>query len=85
MFRKLMPVFIGLLLITQVVSAFILISPVMAVIGCLVILNAAIHWELKGGIYAATLCSVIVLLGHLLSVLRSSYEVKCPPILVPVS
>ncbi len=72
MFRKLMPFIIGGLIILQIISAFILSTPFMAVIGCLAILMSAIKWEIKGGIYSASLCSVIVLAGHILAVLQSS-------------
>jgi diguanylate cyclase (GGDEF)-like protein/PAS domain S-box-containing protein len=70
--RKLMPFIVGALIILQVVSAFILTAPIMAVIGCLIVVISAIRWELTGGIISATWCSAVVLLTHMLSILQGS-------------
>src|ERR1035437_7996679 len=71
-FKKLVPVIIGTLMIFQIITAFVFITPVMAILGCLVILFSAIRLGLKGGIYSATLCSIFVLTGHIFAVLRGS-------------
>ena len=71
-YKKLVPIIIGALIIFQIISAFTFIASVMAIIGCLIVLISAIQWELKGGIYSATMCSLIVLATHLFAVLKSS-------------
>ena len=64
MFRKLMPIIFIILIILQIWSTFVLTTPVMAILGCLAILVASIHWELKGGLLAAILCSGLILEGY---------------------
>jgi diguanylate cyclase (GGDEF)-like protein/PAS domain S-box-containing protein/putative nucleotidyltransferase with HDIG domain len=70
--RKLMPGFIIFLFILQIISAFTLVSPVMAIIGCLIILVSAIRWGLYGGFISATLCAALLLITHMLSILQVS-------------
>ena len=36
----------------------------MAILGCIAILIASIRWEFRGGVFAATLCSVLILAGY---------------------
>lgn len=67
-----MPLFIFFLLALQIIAAYFLITPVMAVIGCIIILIAAIHWESMGGFLASTACSGLVLAGRFLGVLQES-------------
>lgn len=59
-----MPVFVGALIILQIISTFIFTPPIMAIIGCITILVSSIYWEFKGGVIAATICSLLVLIGY---------------------
>lgn len=70
MFRKMMIVFTSILIILQIISAFFMTSPITAVIGCLAILIAAIHWDIKGGIYLATICSVLIVTGYFADIMH---------------
>ena len=70
--KILMPLFIIILLALQIITAYFLITPVMAVIGCIVILIAAIHWESVGGLLASTACSGLVLACRYLGILQES-------------
>ena len=70
--RKLLLIFFGLLIIFQIVSAFLFITAVMAIISCLVILFASIHWGLKGGIFSSALSSTLLLLGVIFALLHDT-------------
>lgn len=67
-----MLILIGLLVVLQITMMFVAIPPVMAIIGCIIVLNCAIRWELMGGLFAATLCSIILLVGKLLILFNNS-------------
>ncbi|MHB1485021.1 MAG: GGDEF domain-containing protein [Saccharofermentanales bacterium] len=69
---KAIPVFIIILIILQMISVFFWITPIIVIIGCLVVLNTSIHWGLKGGLFSATLCSFIFVFGHVFALLHDS-------------
>jgi len=72
MFRKSVPYLLILLFILQIITAFTMASPVMAITGCLIVLVSAHQWGLHGGAISASLCSLTVVAAHLLSILNSS-------------